>query len=162
MTKRKRYWLIALALIIVAGSCGSYFLKYNYTESMKLGWYVLSRWEEPKKHDLVFFPAPEKAYKVFPDLQKFLPRGTLLLKQIIAVDGDQVCTDKNFVSVNGHRIEHRLLPQWQSFASMECIIVPDNNVFVIGQSPDSLDSRFYGAVSASDIVSKGDYLGSIF
>lgn len=162
MTKKKQYWLVVLTVIIVASLSSGYFLKYNYTESMKLGWYVLSRWEEPKKQDLVFFPAPEKAYKVFPDLQNFLPRGTLLLKQIIAVDGDQVCTDKNFVSVNGHRIEHRLLPQWQSFASMECIIVPANNVFVIGHSPDSLDSRFYGAIPASDIVSKGDYLGSIF
>ncbi|WP_286824080.1 signal peptidase I, partial [Idiomarina sp. UBA1919] len=148
-------------LILILFGVG-YFFKYNDTPSMKLGWYFLNRFEEPEKHDLVLFPAPEKAYKVFPNLRGFLPRRTLLLKQIIAVDGDQVCTDENSVSVNGHRIEHPLLPQWQSFASMECIIVPDNNVFVIGQSPDSLDSRFYGAISTSSIVSKGDYLGTFF
>jgi type IV secretory pathway protease TraF len=152
--------IVSVAILVSSALLTGHYFKYNYTKSVKVGWYYLNYEAEPVIGDYVLFPAPERAYKAVPNLESVLPKGTLLLKQIIAVDGDQVCSDKKSVTVNGHSIAHRLPQMWRSFASFGCSILAPGTVYVIGHTPASLDSRFYGAIETNTIKSKGEYIGT--
>jgi type IV secretory pathway protease TraF len=79
----------------------------------------------------------------------YLARRAYLLKPVAAVPGDRVCRWGAQVSVRGQRAARarwrdglgRDLPVWQG-----CRWLRPGELFVLGDTPDSFDSRYFGAV----------------
>jgi type IV secretory pathway protease TraF len=86
----------------------------------------------------------------------YLPTGFRLLKQVVAVAGDHVCTVGGAYDVNGVSTAPiaavdtagRPLPAPYSF----CGAVPTGAAWVAGRGATSLDSRFFGPVSLDKLT----------
>ncbi len=85
-------------------------------------------------------------------------RGVLLLKHILALAGQTVCRFDRRILVDGIQVgtakdrdhSNRPLPVWQG-----CRTLSSGQIFVLNPSvPDSLDGRYFGAISVSSIVGR--------
>ncbi|HXX67204.1 MAG TPA: conjugative transfer signal peptidase TraF [Polyangiaceae bacterium] len=140
-------------LLSVATSLLARHLIVNCTESMPLGLYWLSRGSRPRSGDLVAFPVPSDVASLV-RARRYLPDGALLLKQVVAVPGDRVCTDGDVLSINdvpfgpiaAHDSEGRVLPH-----PTACGVVRRGQIYVASRDRRSFDSRSFGPVRMSDI-----------
>jgi conjugative transfer signal peptidase TraF len=133
-------------------------LIYNGTSSMPLGLYWLARVPSHDLHrdDIVAFQIPPNVQRLV-RARNYLPDSALLLKPIVAAEGDLVCTEGGILRVNGTVLGEvlredtsgRPLPQetW-------CGPVPEDAVFVASPHPRSFDSRTFGLVPVNAILGK--------
>lgn len=130
-------------------------LIYNRTASLPLGWY----WVEggaPERGDLVALRVPASVERIVKE-RRYLPEGAFLVKTVVAMEGDEVCSRDGVFVVNGkalgrvldHDSEGRDLPQAEV-----CGRVGPREVYVGSEHPQSFDSRAFGAVAAQDIKGK--------
>lgn len=83
-----------------------------------------------------------------------MPGDVLLLKRVAAIGGDRVCAAEGGVRTPGRhtRAPDRdrrgaVLPAWR-----ECRVLATDEVFLLGDTPGSFDSRYFGPVRRSDVV----------
>lgn len=83
-----------------------------------------------------------------------MPDDVLLLKRVAAVGGDRVCAVDGAVRTPGRRARAperdrrgAVLPAWR-----ECRVLTRDEVFLLGDTPGSFDSRYFGPVRRSDVV----------
>lgn len=83
-----------------------------------------------------------------------MPGKVLLLKRVAAVGGDRVCDEGGAVFTPGRqapRLERdrrgAVLPAWR-----ECRLLASDEIFLLGDTPGSFDSRYFGPVRRSDVV----------
>lgn len=83
-----------------------------------------------------------------------MPADVLLLKRVAAVGGERVCGRDRIVEAARWRVEARSqdrrgvsLAAWQ-----ECRVLRAHEVFLLGDTPGSFDSRYFGPVSRSEIT----------
>jgi conjugative transfer signal peptidase TraF len=153
---RTRTWLgigaAAIALLGVASVNARDWLLYNHTPSVPTGWYVRST-DEIARGALVTV----RAQDVAPDYaaaRNFTDAGDRFIKRIAANDGDSVCAEGETIRINDRTVAHRALhdsqgralPHWSG-----CRTLSADQVFLMGDTPDSFDSRYFGPVSAADI-----------
>jgi conjugative transfer signal peptidase TraF len=125
----------------------------NCTGSMPLGLYWLSRGRLPGLGDLVAFPIPKDVRSLVRE-RRYLPDGALLLKEVVAVPGDRVCTEEGLFSIN-----HRPFGAMRSSDSvgrplpclMYCGPVAAGDLYVASHAFGSFDSRSFGPVRTLDI-----------
>ena len=94
-------------------------------------------------------PAAGRAY-----LQRLgMPSGVLLIKRVAAADGDCVCRRGDAIRAAGRTVSVRTrdrlgapLPQWRG-----CRRLGLDELFVLGDTPGSFDSRYFGPVSRADV-----------
>lgn len=156
MRIRTRTWLgigaAAIALLGVASVNARDWLLYNHTPSVATGWYVRST-DEIARGALVTV----RAQDVAPDYaaaRNFTDEGDRFIKRIAAIDGDSVCAEDDAIRINERTVAHRAaqdsqggaLPRWSG-----CRPLAADEVFLMGDTPDSFDSRYFGPVSAADI-----------
>jgi conjugative transfer signal peptidase TraF len=151
-----RSWLgigaAAIALLAVASVNGRDWLLYNHTPSVPPGWYMRSA-------DVIALGAfvTVRAQDVAPDYaaaRSFADRGDRFIKRIAASYGDSVCAEGETIRINDRTVAHRAvqdnqgraLPHWSG-----CRTLSADEVFLMGDTPDSFDSRYFGPVSAADI-----------
>lgn len=86
-----------------------------------------------------------------------MPDEVLLLKRIAAVEGDQVCARDGTVRTPGRQVraldrdrQGAALPAWR-----ECRVMAPDEVFLLGDTPGSFDSRYFGPVLREE--AKGVY-----
>jgi type IV secretory pathway protease TraF len=92
--------VLAATVLLSAAFAGlARHLIVNCTESMPLGLYWLARGQPPHRRDLVAFPIPDNVRELVHD-RRYLPDGALLLKQVVALPGDRVCTDEGVLTIN--------------------------------------------------------------
>ena len=145
---------------------------YNPTISLPRGYYFTYPGIKFKTGDLVLICVSDKLrlevmHKLgLPYSDDDCPLQTpYLLKQIIAVEGDQMEIIPDGVKVNGY-----LHPHSRSFSSYRQInLLPqplgkfklkDGEYFVIGQTPYSYDSRYFGIIKRDQIYRKATFLSS--
>lgn len=128
-------------------------LLYNYTDSLPYGIYLLHP-GQPEKGDLVAIKPGGLAVKLIRE-RHYLRNGAYLLKYIVGVKDDSVCTEKGVLSVDGVNYggidafdrEGRQLPQY-SF----CGRLKDGYIVAIKGMKNSFDSRYYGPIKTEDII----------
>ena len=82
-----------------------------------------------------------------------MPTGVLLIKRVAAASGDCVCRRGDAIQAPGRTVPVRTLdrrgtalPQWRGCRRLE----PDE-LFVLGDTPGSFDSRYFGPVNRADV-----------
>jgi signal peptidase I len=120
-----------------------------YPTLIDSGHYWLDRYsyivEKPQRDDIVAVRDPQD--------------NTLLVKRIIATPGQSVCLKNGKVYVDGKLLrEPYLLPGTQTYANDRTwneFISFGDKYFVMGDNRNnSMDSRYFGAVSRQDILGK--------
>lgn len=83
-----------------------------------------------------------------------MPARVLLLKRVAAVGGERVCGRDRIVETARWRVEAQSqdrrgvsMVAWQ-----ECRVLRADEVFLLGDTPGSFDSRYFGPVSRSEIT----------
>lgn len=145
---------LALAIVLVVASSFGPLLLWNRSESEPLGLYARAT-EQPAVGSLIAFPAPPAAFPYADDRMPYL-RHMPILKQVAAAEGDLVCTTGGALTIDGRRVapivavdpRGRRLPQWRG-----CRRLTAGEFFVFSDRiPNSFDSRYYGPVSAQNVL----------
>jgi conjugative transfer signal peptidase TraF len=151
-----RTWLgigaAAIALLAVASLNARDWLIYNHTPSVPMGWYVRGS-DELARGALVTVRAQDVAAD-YAAARNFTDDGDRFIKRIAANDGDRVCADEDAIRINDRTVAHRAvhdsqgraLPHWSG-----CHTLSADEVFLMGDTDDSFDSRYFGPVSVADI-----------
>ncbi len=142
--------LIALNLLV-----GERMLVYNNSPSVPIGLYRRQPGAKIRVGGLVDFPIPEAAKDYVAGRAGRLGDWHIL-KPVVAVAGDHVCTESDDLSINGKRlgpiIEHdsrgNLVPVWR-----DCRRLVEGELFVFSTRIErSFDSRVYGPIQATDVT----------
>jgi type IV secretory pathway protease TraF len=78
-----------------------------------------------------------------------------LLKQTAGLPGDEICRTGTHILINGSvvgdaRVQDSLgrdLPSWEG-----CVVLGQDQLFLMNAHPDSLDGRYFGVTDRRDIV----------
>jgi len=128
-------------------------LIWNRTGSAPQGLYWLS--DEPFTHGRWVVVSARSAEAQWAEERGFVGRNWPLLKQIAGMSGDKICRSGGAVSINGRAVVEarevdsrgRALPVWRG-----CIVVGEDEFFLLTPHPDSLDGRYFGAIERSDLT----------
>jgi conjugative transfer signal peptidase TraF len=126
---------------------------WNWTPSLPLGLYWLSPGRPIAVGTLVAFPVPPRVQELVRE-RKYLPPRALLIKPVVALPSDRVCTEGGTLIVNGSALgavptedsAKRPLPHANG-----CGPLPEGQVFLASRYAKSFDSRTFGPVSLSQI-----------
>ena len=142
-----------LLLSTIGGASPRYI--WNASNSVPIGLYRFQPVTTLAITELVAVQPPD-LLAAYLDLNGYLPLGVPMLKRVLALPGQTVCRNGLTIVVDGIDVgqarEHdgrgRPLPVWQG-----CRVIADGDVFVMNwQSPDSLDSRYFGPIPASAVI----------
>lgn len=142
-------------------------LTYNPSPSAPLGVYTLapvapnfgmgrrtSRSSPPQRGQLILAWPPVAAARLA-DHRHYVPLGVPLLKSVSAAFRDRVCRFGPAVTINGHLAAialsedraGRALPAWRG-----CHRLGKQELFLLGATAASFDSRYFGPVSRAAII----------
>jgi conjugative transfer signal peptidase TraF len=123
----------------------------NETGSVPRGLYLRQADTLPARGALVSVRPPPAAQAYLGELGA--PEGQALLKRVVGVPGDEVCSDGLLVRTPMRSVARRRtdrqghpLPHWEG-----CGPLAPNEVFVLGDSLLSFDSRYFGPVPANTL-----------
>ncbi len=147
-----RNWLPisgALAALLLARPLD--WIVYNATPSVPRGFYVrLSA--APARGSFVTVRARDVALS-YAAWRGFSQPRDRFIKRVAATGGDRVCASAADVTVGRLRVERltrdrggRRLPSWNG-----CRVLQADEFFLLGDTPDSFDSRYFGVVTRAMI-----------
>lgn len=147
-------WLFAAVAAGVAliGAHAGPLVIYNPSESVPSGFYVRAA-RSPAAGDFVTI-ASVRVAPAYAALRGFADHTDRFLKRIAATEGQTVCAEGAMISIDGasrvmrvsHDAEGRALPTWRG-----CRALGADEVFLLGDTDDSFDGRYWGPVRISDI-----------
>ena len=128
-------------------------LIWNRTGSAPQGLYWLS--DEPFTKGSWVVVSARSADAQWAEEQGFVGWDWPLLKQIAGLPGDEICRTDRQILINGTVAgEARLrdssgrdLPSWEG-----CMVLGQDQLFLMNAHPDSLDGRYFGPVEIHDLV----------
>lgn len=157
-------WLVSTAIPVFGLAVASSMklptkLIYNGSESAPIGFYWIDR-RPIVRGDYVLAEAPEPTRRLI-EKRGYLPSNVPLIKQVIAVKGDEICRKERRILVDGisiavarmNDVQGRPLPNWQG-----CRTLTDRQVFLMRHHPDSFDSRYFGPVDQGLIIGRAKKL----
>ncbi len=151
----KLVWLLASVGVIAAALATARarpLLIYNPSSSVPTGFYVRAP-GAPRLGDFVIVRAavasPEEAAQ-----RDYADPTDRFIKRLAAVAGNTICASGSQVEIDGERIITRQetsalgrpLPTWSG-----CRTLPEGEVLLLGDTPDSFDGRYWGPISVRDI-----------
>ena len=148
--------MAAGALLTVAPLHGrTPWLVWNASPSVPLGLYRIDP-SPVRRSDLVLIRLPSDVAELAAR-RNYLPKSTYLIKFVSAVAGDQVCQLGDSIFVRGvlaaraHTRDSlgRPMPSWQG-----CRRLASGDLFLLTDNQQSFDSRYFGVVSARDVVGR--------
>lgn len=124
----------------------------NESSSLPKGLYLRRPGASPERASIVAVPQPTEARPYLGALGA--PAGMLLIKRVAAVEGDVVCRRGEQVTVAGRTVaaptrDRRgvALPIWTGCRRLET-----DDLFLLGDTASSFDSRYFGPVRRSDVA----------
>lgn len=157
MTSPARAALLALApaaalvFLLLAATIRPALALINESPSLPTGLYLRDLGGAPSTGAIVTIdqPASVRAYLA----RSGMPPTVRLIKRVAAVDGDWVCSDGRrlqapgrIVTVRDHDRAGVALPVWRG-----CRRLAADERLLLGDTPTSLDSRYFGPVSVARI-----------
>jgi len=142
-------WLVIMAGVQGAALYGGAHVILNGTPSLPMGLYWrLARPAALEPGMLVELSPPDA---VIPFMEQ-LPVGAHLLKQIAGGPGDMVCWRTEEMAVNGFPVAQRRSPRPLAVVVVGCRTLAEDDLVVIGQHPQSLDSRDIGPIDRRRVL----------
>jgi conjugative transfer signal peptidase TraF len=149
--------LVAIACLVstIGGATPRYV--WNASSSVPVGLYQIEPAGKLTITQLVAVQPPDPL-AAFLDLNGYLPSGLPMLKRVVALPGQIVCRIGLIITVDNFEIgqaherdgQNRPLPVWQG-----CRVIGEDEIFIMNwQSADSLDSRYFGPLSASAVIGR--------
>lgn len=145
---------MAVGVIVAAlavGGDGPAMALINESSSLARGLYV--RTGERVSPGAVVAVAQSEAARPYLEWLS-MPADLLLLKRVAAIGGGRVCVAGDGVQTPGRwaaRLERdrrgAILPAWR-----ECRVLEPDELFLLGDTPGSYDSRYFGPVRRSEVV----------
>lgn len=131
-------------------------LVWNASASAPMGLYVVTKGSSPKRHDMVVALVPDR-YRRLAAARHYLPMNVPLVKQVAALEGDEVCAAGKLIYVAGklvarrldHDVARRKLPTWNG-----CVVLSRDQLFLLTSNPGSFDGRYFGLTKAGDVIGK--------
>ncbi len=128
-------------------------LVWNTSSSVPIGLYRVDV-ATPKRGDLALVRLSSTIANLANE-RRYLPSSAYLLKPVAAVGGDRVCRFGRGIFVRGrhaakanvHDANGRILPTWRG-----CMQLYVSDVFVLGPTRDSFDSRYFGAIPRDRVI----------
>lgn len=144
-----------IVLLALGGAClarmPAPLILYNHSPSVPIGFYVRVA-RPPRLGDFVTVRARDVAAH-YARQRHFDEPGDLFIKRVGAKAGARVCANGDYVTVASLRLmrhEHdnagRVLPRWRG-----CRLLRRDELFLVGDTPDSFDARYWGPVSVAHI-----------
>jgi conjugative transfer signal peptidase TraF len=141
----------ALCLLTLSGTQVPKLVVLNESPSLPRGLYVRAMNQVANRGAIVAVAQPDSARAYLAGLG--MPAGVPLLKRVAAVGGDVACAAGGAVHlpdrtlrVQAHDRLGSALPAWRS-----CERLPAGQVFVVGDTANSFDSRYFGPVSRQQV-----------
>lgn len=136
----------AIALLAAAEWRRGDVILFNATPSVPTGFYVRS--DTPVREGAFVTVRAADVADAYASLRHFTDDGDRFIKRVAARSGVRVCGDGDSVTVGAYvyvRQRHdragRTLPTWEG-----CHVLHAGEVFLMGETPDSFDSRYFGIV----------------
>lgn len=124
-------------------------LVWNFTPSIPTGLYAIEERAWNRGDRVALKPSGELLLIL--QTTGVLKEGRLLMKRLAAIEGDCVCRSGRQVTINGAASviarSDAELPGWSG-----CVRLAANDVFLLGESDNSFDGRYFGISRAADIV----------
>ena len=130
-------------------------LVWNASASVAAGLYRVIP-GAPERGDFVLVRIPKSIEKLAA-MRGYLPAGVPLIKRVAAVAGDDVRAFDGAIIVNGEIVARqrkvdragRSLSRWN-----ECRELAQGEFFLLGDAPDSFDSRYFGPVTSTRAIGR--------
>ncbi|MFC7293012.1 S26 family signal peptidase [Hirschia litorea] len=125
---------------------------FNRTNSAPIGLYWVLQ-EPIAKSNWIVVSAKSEAAK-YAYRQGFIGPGWPMIKKVAALYGDEVCRQGMQVFINGSLValaqkqdkSGRALPEWKG-----CRILHTQDIFLLNENLSSLDGRYLGVMTVSDV-----------
>ncbi|WP_294251295.1 S26 family signal peptidase [uncultured Sphingomonas sp.] len=136
-------------------------LLWNASASAPIGLYAVDPGASIQAGDVVVARLPD-GWRTLAARRRYLPANVPLVKQVVAVAGDQVCAVGAHVRVNGRPIVERRstdaaghpLPWWHG-----CIRLRQGQFFLLMPgNAASFDGRYFGPIEGAQLVGKATLL----
>ncbi len=146
--------LLALYAVTTSLACVvASHLIWNLTPSTPLGLYWISPGRRLRREDLVAIRVPE-AVRALVHARRYLPDDYLIVKPVVALAGDWVCSRDNRLWINQDVFgpiattdsAGRALPQFSHCGRLQA-----DDAFLASHHPHSFDSRTFGPVDLRQI-----------
>lgn len=141
--------LAVLAFVFVISSMGEVFL-LNHTQSMPIGIYVKRESDKLEIGDMIVFHKMENR--------------TDLIKYIAAINPAEVCVDdREALWIDGSAVAQRNIEKYPSAVpdQSRCHQLLADEILVIGDHPDSYDSRYFGPIKRADVIARVELIWQI-
>jgi len=138
-------------VVLIVGDDWPDWILVNESPSVPPGLYFRTR-ATAERGALVAIAQPAAARSYLKHLG--MPHDVLLLKRVAAVEGDRVCAWFGIVRTPGRRLltidrdrQGAALPVWR-----DCRRLARDELFLLGDTPGSFDSRYFGPVLRGEAV----------
>ncbi len=130
---------------------------WNSSASVPMGLYEITTADHFSNGDRVAIDPPEPLANFLAE-RRYLPRGVLLLKTIVAASGQRVCRIGSKIIIDGKAVAEtrardrlgRGLPVWQG-----CRRISEGEFFLMNAAvSDSFDGRYFGPTPGTAIIGK--------
>jgi len=126
----------------------------NETPSVKKGLYLRQETIGLDKHSLIAMRLHKPAHDYLVKTMGY-DEDIFLLKRISALPGERVCRSQSgLITMKGKSVKARShdhlghkLPSWQG-----CHVLKPGEIFILGDHPQSFDSRYFGPVKISELT----------
>lgn len=144
--------IAAIGLVAAASAISLDVMLYNGTPSMPVGLYLRAS-GEVERGAIVTVRAVDVA-PGYAATRNFTDPGDRFLKHVVGMAGDVVCASGAEITLNGARVAERqardsagrALPAWSG-----CVTLDGDHIFLLGDTPDSFDCRYWGPIPLEKI-----------
>ena len=138
-------------------------LVYNPSASAPIGYYWVTEFDgdfELKIGSHVVIPTPIQ-YRLMAAKRHYLPINVPLIKEVVALSGDEICRQHQTVFINGKPVavaliadkKSRKLPAWTG-----CFVLKNDEFFALMDAKDSFDGRYLGALKTENIIGTATFI----